>query len=433
VKKKLSQVLVFLVALTVVDFLFYLLKARFGEKTIIYMVDYLIKTILLFLLLEGLLYGSAFTMKSGKVKIFAFVVLPLILSLHIAQRWMTIDKFYFYSKSIPKRASVGLWEFDEKLGHKAIPNASGSYNYYIGDTVKGSVPVMFDEHGYRTVNNPLKLHSDKKDLFLGCSFTFGDFLPAENTYSYLTAKTLQHEYINCGRSAYGLAQMYQIANTLVPKEKFTYVFIQLSPWLADRAMSLHGPTFFGYRPFPFFSKKGDSFEVIPPSYTTTMYKTNSTNWRESKMSYGEKLKFTFTDGMKIEVVDFYAYQVAKLKNNLGLTPKPTTDKKALEAFFYEHLVDLCHKHGATPVVLKLRYDIKNCGELVERLSKKATVIDLDAPLDSIAKQTGLTHDSLFALYHRIGNDSVCFDNHPNKYANMLFAEKICNSLTTKTQ
>ncbi len=430
-KRKVIQILFLLSFLFFTDYSFYHLKVHFGSGWIIYVIDYLLKSILIFILFESILYKTLFDFKSNKYSLSFLIVIPLLASLHISHRLIAIDKLYFLSKNITLKSSDNLWRFDKLLGHRAVPNSKGAYLYYIGDTIKGEVPVLFDSLGYRTVNHSLKIISDNTDLYLGCSFTFGDYVEAQNTYPFLTSKMLSHNYLNAGASAYGIAQMYQIAKMLIPKNKFTYVFIQLSPWLSERGMQLNGPTYYGYRPCPYFSQNKNTFYWNPPAYETIYFEASKNNWRETKSSYFEKIKFLFTDGYKTELIDYYSCQLAKLKVKIGLIPKPTKNKKSLELYFYDELIEMCHKHSVIPVVLKLRYENNECNELVNHLSKKSVVIDLDYSLDSLANKTGIPFQNLFGIYHVQRNDSIWYDGHPNKLAHKLYSEKIYKLLTNR--
>ena len=325
-KKKIFSVLLILAGFFLIDYLFFKLTFAFGEKPVFSVLLFFFRCFLLFLFFEILLYKKFFDFKSGKVKIAFCVLGPLLISILISERLQTIDGFYHSSKTLSLRAS-GLWQFDSALAHKAIPNAKGDYVYYIEDsvngTIKGGVPVIFDSNGFRVVPDSLKLKSDTTDLYLGCSFTFGDFLDARFGYPYVTSKLLGHNYINAGASAYGLGQMYQLAERLVKKDRFKYVFIQLSPWLSSRAMDLSGPTLYGYRPFPYFSDEGTGFKLNLPSFSTSMYLSN--NLRETPPTYFEKLKFVLNEGRKTEINEYTSFKLAKLKVALSIMPG---DRKA---------------------------------------------------------------------------------------------------------
>jgi len=335
---------------------------------------------------------------------------------------VAINRLYLFVKTLAAQTSPNLWKFDPLLAHKATPNTTGTYNYYIGDSITGSVPVIFDGNGLRTVPPEFKLISDTSDLYLGCSFTFGDYILAENGYAYKTSKLLNHQYVNAAISAYGLGQMKLQLDSMLSKRKFKYVFLQLSPWLVERATNINGPTSYGYRPIPYYSDEGDSFALNKLAFNADIYSMRL--WRKSPYSYLDKLTFAFSDGRRMEIVDYYSYKIADYQTKLGVKPKPTNRKKALEAYFYTYAINECKKYGAVPVILKLWYPNENCQELVHHLSSQAKVIDLDSDLNMKVKETGIEFKRLFSIYYVNGKDSTLFDSHPNNLANYLFSRKI---------
>jgi hypothetical protein len=242
---------------------------------------------------------------------------------------------------------------------------------------------------------------------------------------------LKHNYINAGVSGYGLGQMLQLFNDLVKKFKFKYIFIQLSPWLADRAIDLNGP-FYGYRPYPYFSDDGSSFKLNPPSYSTLKY-TNKI-WYNSKPSYSDRMHFLFSDGIKTEICDYLFYQFAKLKSNLGILPKPTKRKDDLERYFFDYTIDVCKKNNIIPIILKISYPWyppDHCNYLLNYLKTKAKIIDLDLVIAQKANETGIKYDRLFFINVIYRNHIITYDIHPNEFANRLFSVKIFNELKSK--
>ncbi len=384
--------------------------------------DFIIKFFLLFLLFVNMTYKSFFDFKSGKLKFALFMVISIIISIHAASRLNCIDEFYFYSKTLVTRPFSNRSQPDQLLSHKGIPNSQSADCYYIGDSIHGCTPIFFDSLGYRTVPDSLKLKNEKLDLYLGCSFTFGDYIMAEDSYPYLTSKLLKNNYINAGCGAYGLGQMKLLIDSLVGKYPFNYVFIQLSPWLSERSISFNGPVDYGYRSFPYFSDYGKSFKLNPPSYSTYAYSRK--NWRETPPSYSEKIQFFLTDGLKIEIHDYYCYWLSRLKAKAGIIPEPTRRKESLEKYFYSYAINKCKKNNSTPIILKLKYPKDECRELLDYLSTMAKIIDLDADLDKKVTETNCSYETLFSIYYVNGNDSIIYDHHPNELANKLFSKRI---------
>jgi len=256
-KAKILFSIVIISLILLIDYLYFLFRFDFSSNSVKTIAYFLVVSLLIFLLLENILYKQFFTLNSGKIKTSFFIAFPLILSMLVTDRLVAINRLYHFVKTLAAQTSPNLWKFDPLLAHKATPNTTGTYNYYIGDSITGSVPVIFDGNGLRTVPPEFKLISDTSDLYLGCSFTFGDYILAENGYAYKTSKLLNHEYVNAAVSAYGLGQMKLQLDSILTKRKFKYVFLQLSPWLVERATNINGPTSYGYRPIPYYSDEGD--------------------------------------------------------------------------------------------------------------------------------------------------------------------------------
>jgi len=425
-KSKVVSTLFILFLYILIDYIFFKLTTYIGNMLVFSIIAFLLGSVLVFLLFETWIYKKFFDLKSRKIVILAFTLFPLVFSMIVADRLQSINRFYYNSKSVAKRNSGNLWQYDHFLGHKAIPGTHGSYDYYIGDSTRGSIPVYFDSMGFRTVLAPLKLKSKIMDLYLGCSVTFGDYIEAEESYPYLTSKLLGHNYINAAASGYGFGQMIQLSDQLLKMHPFKYVFIQLSPWLSERAMELNFTTPYIYRPFPYFSDNGNGFVLNPGAFSISEY--SKRNWRNSKPSYLEKIQFFFTEGVSTEIYNYYSFQISRLKVFLGLLPKPTRRKSDLEKYFYDHVINMCKKYNAVPVILKYRYPSDECSILLRYLSSKAQVIDLDSVLEKEAVETGKPAGKLFSIYHVSIKDTIIYDNHPNRFANKLFSAKISGEL-----
>jgi hypothetical protein len=409
----------------ILDYLTYLIKIKLNLHTSIFGIDYVIKVLLLFILTQQYFYSNFYNFKSSILKIIIFLILPLILIMHISHRIISIEKYYYYAKNLPKQNTGDIWKFDPQLSHRAIPNARGAYLYYLGDSISGSVPVYTDSLGFRNVAPQNRILSDTVNLFLGCSFTFGDYMEAESTFPYLISKSLNHAYINAGGSGYGFAQMYQLAHELIPENKFKYVFIQASPWLSYRAMGINGQTFYGYKPYPYFSEDQDSFILQPLAYSS--YQDSKRNWRNTPYSYTERIRAIMSDGIRLQGSDYYKSHFASLKAALGIIPRPTKNRKGLELYFYRKIIDLCKNHGATPVIYKFMYQEEQGDALIDYCSHFSQVVNVDLRLSKVKNDTPF--DVIYGIYHKFPNgDSIFIDGHPNKMAHKIIADEIINVL-----
>jgi hypothetical protein len=433
--KKIFSTLIIIILFIIFDFIYFKVNLYFGNRHQFSIIYFLLSSVLIFLILENQIYNILFNLKSAKFKIILFITFPLVISMLISDRLNAINKFYFFSKTFHLRENT-LWEFDNLLGWKNTPNSFGSLGYNLHDSIKGSIPVIIDSIGYRTVPDSLKLISDTLDLYLGCSFTFGSRIEAQNSFAYKTSKLLNHNYLNAGASGYGLGQMKQLFESLIKKYRFKYVFIQLSPWLADRAMELNFPLYYVTRACPYFSDEGRYFKLNPPAFST-LGNTNR-NWRDTKLSYYDRMQFFISAGITMEICDYYFYKLARLKIYIGLHPKPTNRKTELEKYCYDFMIDICKKNNTIPIILKIGYQgfgykggTQNLNDLLDYLNTKAKIIDLDIYLKQKVSETGKRFEQLFYINVIYRNYIIIIDHHPNEYANKLFSEKIYKELELK--
>lgn len=363
-----------------------------------------------------------------------WLLLFLCFSLFIAGRLLAANELYERVKSTTKFASNNLWQPDAKLSHRGIANAQGYYAYTIGEHIRGEIPVVFNAQGYRTVAQGKKLSTETLNLFVGCSFTFGDYIKAEDGFPYRTSQLLKTEFINAGASGYGFGQMIKIIDELLPKYKFKYVFVQMSPWLATRAMRLDGPVLFGGRPYPYFFENGNSFVLHYPAYTSSVSSSlyqNLEQYHKAPRTYLDKIIFIYSVGLNVVVKDYMAYQFAVLKIKIGLIPSPTNKKQELEQYFYNYVIRRIKAQGAMPIILKLKYPTKDCSVLLDHIKSQAILIDLDTVLAQAAFLQKKPEKELFDIYHLCDGKKLYYDQHLNAYANQLIAEYIFSSLQNK--
>ena len=324
-----------------------------------------------------------------------------------------------------------VFEADAELGHHGIPNSSGFHSYTI-DTTRKQIPIFLDSLGFRTAAPQFALKSDTSLLFLGCSFTWGDFCPAEKTYSYRVSQGLNSQYINAGTSAYGLAQMLILAREYIPKQKPKIVFVQYSPWLADRARFTFYPSAFGIMPFPFIYRTTDGFDVHRPFFASSLYQPESAHFKQTARSFSDKLAFVWQVGLPVVVKDYFKQKWAFWQMSLGTEPRAESNNQAIERYVYEEIAKICQENGTQLVVVNLGgfgYDETRFDNHYDRTrfqktvaNKNLTFIDVDSSLRAGLK-THKEYDK-YLLWDKTGKDSVLFDNHPNANTHRLIAEQI---------
>lgn len=168
---------------------------------------------------------------------------------------------YAWTKANQSGWKGKLYTADAELGFAYIPNSQGAEKIPMGP----DIPTRFDELGFRV---PVGIDASSSQrplvLALGCSYTYGAKVCAEDAYPYLVGLSLNGTSKNGGVSSYGLSQMLISAMKFVPVLKPDYLLVQFSPWLVSRATTPFAPSHFGELPVPFFYEKDQGFALYPP-------------------------------------------------------------------------------------------------------------------------------------------------------------------------
>ena len=368
-----------------------------------------------------------------KGKSLGFAVIGLILVYILGMSYSfsrQIDQLYNHYKS-GSNLQGRVFEADVRLGHHGVPNSHGFHSYIV-DTTHKQIPIYLDRLGFRAVAPPNAVMPNASLLFLGCSYTWGDFCPAEKTYAYRVANDLGAQYTNAGTSAYGLAQMLLLARQFIPKQKPKVVFVQYSPWLADRARITFFPSAFGVMPFPFIYRKANGFDIHPPFFESSLYQQESVDFKQTPSSFLDKMTFIWQIGLPVVAVDYFKQKWAFLQMDFGIEPRAEVNNQAIERYAYDEIASICQKNGAKLVVVNLGgfgYDESRFNNHYDRTrfqktvtNKNLTFVDADSAL-----RAGLrSHKEYekYLLWDHEGRDSVMFDNHPNANTHRLIARQI---------
>ena len=378
--------------------------------------------------------------------IIGFVAILILVCFVIEQTYSNlraIDKLYaYYKKNIGIAGNV--FTVDDTLGHRGISNGSGNAIYPLGYT-QISVPIKLNPQGFRIPEKIIPSKSDSLMMFLGCSFTWGDYVLAEQNYPSLTAQSLNYESLNCGVDAYGLAQMLILAERNIPKYRPKVLSVQYSPWLADRARFMFFPSAHGVMPFPFVTKneKGN-FYIHEPFFRSALYNPDYRIYKTSPASFSDKISFIFNVGIPVEIVDKWQQQIAQWKMILGLLPTSENDNQKIEKYVYERLYQLCKQYNVKMIVLNVggfgysdeqrmtnHYDRKKFKETIkDEFAKNITFIDADSVLRANIRPN--ENYSKYVHWGKISEiDSSIYDNHPNVMAHKMMAETFVKQLYSK--
>lgn len=363
--------------------------------------------------------------------LFLFVFLSLK---EIYTDFRSIDKLYaYYKKNIGILGDV--FTADDTLGHRGIPNGSGVSVYPLGNR-EVSVPIRLDEEGFRIPKKAKYIDSDTLMLFLGCSFTWGDYSLAEENYPTQAVDLLKFKSLNCGTDAYGLAQMLILAERKISKHHPKIVSVQYSPWLADRARFIFFPSAYGVMPFPFITKDSElKFYIHQPFFRSSLYNPGYKYFKISPKSFSDKFLFFFKVGIPVAVIDSWKQRIAQWKMVLGILPTAESDNLKIEKFVYERIYEICKQNGAKLVVLNLggyghsneqrmsnHYNRKYFNKTMNsEMVKNVTFIDADSALRAEIKPN--ENYSKYVQWGKINKtDSVIYDLHPNPMAHRIIAK-----------
>ncbi len=377
---------------------------------------------------------------------FSFVVVFSICFLLIKEvyfNFRALDRLYdYYKQNIGILGNVFM--ADDTLGHRGVPNGSGMSTFPLENNLI-QVPIQLNEEGFRIPTNKKSVDSDTLMMFLGCSFTWGDYSLAEENYSSQATNLLKIRALNCGVDAYGLAQILLLAERKIEKYRPQILSIQYSPWLADRARFMFFPSAHGVMPFPFIAKNEKSeFYVHEPFFRSSLYNPEYKYFKTSPKTLSDKISFFFKVGFPVAILDSWKRSIAQWKMYVGLLPMSEPDNQQIEKFVYERIYGLCKKYKVKMVVLNIggfgysdeqrmsnHYDRKHFQETMSpELVKNVTFIDADSVL-----RKGILPKENYSKYVQWGKisptDSIIYDNHPNPMAHKIIANTLVEGMKSK--
>ncbi|MCU0468641.1 MAG: hypothetical protein MUF58_08570 [Arcicella sp.] len=373
---------------------------------------------------------------------FAVVIIGLFFLIkELYSNFRAVDRLYvYYKKNI---GIVGdVFTADDSLGHRGIPNSTGKSVFPLDKNTQIVVPIKLNEEGFRIPENAPVVNSDTLMMFLGCSFTWGDYSLAEDNYSSQAVKLLKYKPLNCGINAYGLAQMLILAQRQIPKHKPKVVCVQYSPWLADRARFIFFPSAHGVMPFPFVTQNDkNELYIHEPYFRSALYNPDYKYYKTSPESFSDKLSFFFNVGVPVAIVDSWKQRFIQWKMTFGIAPTSESDNQKIEKFVYEKIYQLCKAHNARMMVLNVggfgysdeqrmsnHYDRKRFQETMSSdLLQNITFIDADSVL-----RAGIKPKENYSKYVQWGKinkvDSIIYDNHPNPMTHKIIAETLVKGM-----
>lgn len=331
-----------------------------------------------------------------------------------------ISRPVYLATKQPHSYTSGLYTSDQQLGYKILPNADGHFIWSYGD----SVSISTDERSFR-VNRAKsdRNGTTKRMLFLGDSFTFGEELSVDSTYPFLLGKALEGKVLNASVSGYGYAQMLSLGEKYINELDPEVVFVQISPWLADRATSRYMPAPFFKVPVCYFDRDGNiaSPEFISPVLEMTQ-STMLDHYRHSDQSIGDMLSFVWSFTLPV-----YVNELWQQGRSLFANEQPLDDPLKATDVFMDNLLEL--SKGRELVLLVMGYQEDRIGEFQKSYAEKlgsnkfVTIVPLDS---TFYQQEGVTDRASFERRYNFwhGDPPVLVDYHYNAIAHQLIANSV---------
>ena len=337
--------------------------------------------------------------------------------------------FRSFTDWVTLKIGVAHWEGilhkpDDLLGYVPISGACGAVVLPNGSRTC----VCYDSRGFRSlcITSGKEKPTRKQDylLALGCSFTFGFGVQAENTFCNLVADKLKLTALNAGKCSAGLAEMLILARKLIPQFKPKIVLAQYSPWLSERSTHRYGPTVQGLLPHPYFiDATPDIIKIHKPDFKSQIFDHGSTKLDLSDNSVCGFLNFSFSQEFPQLFSDKWNASLIRLKELTGLVPEPTKDVNRIEQYVYGEIASICRLVGSEMIVVVLGMD--NRIPNIPNFFCKTNLQVVNAQLEMIHK---LKNDSIEAYsrsyYHWGGEPVKVVDKHPNVFAHKTIADKI---------
>ncbi|MDN5202634.1 hypothetical protein QQ008_14695 [Fulvivirgaceae bacterium BMA10] len=402
-------------------------------------VDLLLFSLIGLLWFLSLSYKRTWSFKQRKVRWFlipgALMVIAVFISLRVLHH--QVNNLYHHIKEPVRTVEGDIFTKNPKLGQAARMNASGFHSYFQNQDTLKRVSIFTNEEGFRIPENYSYSHgNDSLMIFLGCSYTWGDYCKAEETYPFLVAESLGYNCLNAGQSAYGLSQMLPLAEKLIRQKRPKYLFVQYSSWLADRAKSKYAHISHGARPYPYFVKKDTGIHWHPPLFQTKIYDLPFQKYRGSEPTLPDRIKFHIEIGLQGIYLDKLKRKLYSLAILLRLKPESHHNNQEIERHVYSRIHRLCQDYGTQMVVVHVgargwKSMTRSLFQqtVPENIYNNLIFIDTDSVLMSSIKSIK-DYRRKYAHWALVNGDSVNIDLHPNEQAHEIIAKTIMQQLKT---
>jgi len=315
---------------------------------------------------------------------------------------------------------------DPWLGLKPEPNGTGAETFAIGP----DVPSRIDSDGFRVPVDWVQPAERRRPLVLalGCSFTYGASVLAEETFAWRVAKELGGSCLNAGICSGGAAHMLLRARELVPRYRPDWVLVQDSPWLSHRSRQRYADIHVGLLPTPHFVRTVQGVELAPPAFSTIVFDLPIAEYRDTPRRTGDLVSFFARVGLPMLAHDDWFQTRLALEDEMGWRPPFATNAEIVE-FVYPEIARICRENGARMLVVNL--ESKKPGQSYE-LSPVITALGVPAVacdkrlVDELPDPSRETYVRTYTLVR--GDPPRSIDGHPNSLAHSLIADEILRTM-----
>jgi hypothetical protein len=360
-----------------------------------------------------------------------FVLCALLVNLivcaavYTVAAWWRGRPIHDYLRNPERRTqTAGLFRSSAWLGYAAVPGAEGAYLFPGG----GVTPIKFDARGFREAPGATP-HDAPMLMTLGCSYSFGDAVPAEQTFTFLAARHLQLGSINAALSGYGLAQMTLLAQRLVPELRPRVLLVEYAPWLIDRAIDGRAPAAFGDIPTPYFTNQG-KWDVAPPHFETSVFEAPFWMFANRGQPRGE-LTFLLRASLPYFVATDANRMSFAVRRAAGRIKPSSTDRLGVVREAYGRMQRVAEASGARMLVFALAAGGPSpAPDVIDAITGTgATFVDADEALKRLIVAPVLGDDAYQKRYAVwAGTPPRMIDPHPNTEANRVIADAIVSSI-----
>ena len=318
---------------------------------------------------------------------------------------------------------------DDELGYAPIPNSLGDQLLPRG----AAIPVRYDQDGFRVPKDYRQPSSGRRPvlLALGCSFTYGKSIPAEDAFAFKVGEELGATVRNAGVFGYGLAHMLIQAKKIAPEIKPDYLIVQYSPWLVERSVSPFAPTAFGKIPVPYFFEQG-TLMIQPPLFEAKIIQLPIEKYRNKKTGFFDFLSFLTHVGIPLFVHDDVNIGHYAIRRMISRTPDPAEDHLAIVSHVYGEFSRIALANHSQLVIVALTRPDKTDELPVDLFPKNAIVVNGYAAL--LRKLDTVNEETYRRTYnHWAGDPPVLVDVHPNTHAHQIIADEIIYNLRSNNK